>query len=299
MAEGKIIDTPWYAGGKARALKAAGIETVIRYYNFQNSRTFPQKRLTLAEAEELCAAGLQLGAVFQQRQNQIRDFSRAKGLRAGKQAFTIASDQVGQPVGSGIYFSVDFDANADEIKSAILPYFAGVKEGMEAEGGGEALFRIGAYGSGLVCRTLVQAGLIDLSWLSMSRGFRESREALAAGEYNLNQIPPAKTLLGLGVDYDEVNPAKPDFGGFVVDRDQSETATPASVPAASGTSYVVTARSGLRLRAGAGTGFDIVGTMAYGATVQVLGTKDDWAKIDREGDGAVDGFAYAEYLRPA
>lgn len=295
MVDGKIIDTPWYAGGKARALKDAGIDTVIRYYNFQNSRTFPRKRLTLAEAEELCGAGLQLGAVFQQRQNQIGDFSRAQGLRAGKQAFAIAADQVGQPEGSGIYFSVDFDASPAEITAAVQPYFEGVRESMEAEAGGQTRYRIGAYGSGLVCRALTAAGLTQLSWLSMSRGFRETRDAITVGDFDLNQNPPATDLLGLGVDYDEANPAKPDFGGFVVDVDQAVT-TPV---AGTGASYVVTARSGLRLRAGAGTEFDIVGSLGFGTTVEVLGTKDDWAKIDRQGDGAVDGFAYAEFLRPA
>jgi hypothetical protein len=295
MVDGKIIDTPWYVGGKAGALKAAGVGTVIRYYNFQNSSTFPRKRLTLAEAEELCGAGLQLAAVFQQRQNQIADFSRQKGLRAGKQAFRIAADQVGQPEGSGIYFSVDFDASQAEITAAIQPYFEGVREGMAAEGNGAVGLRVGAYGSGLVCRALVAAGLTELSWISMSRGFRETRDAIAAGDYNLNQIPPATTLLGLGVDYDETNPAKPDFGGFVVEMDQ----TAAAPGAATSANYVVTARSGLRLRAGAGTGFDIVDTLAFGTTVQVVGTKDDWAKVDREGDGAIDGFAYAAYLRPA
>lgn len=30
MADGKIIDTPWYAGGKAEALRRSGVGTVIR-----------------------------------------------------------------------------------------------------------------------------------------------------------------------------------------------------------------------------------------------------------------------------
>jgi len=39
--------------------------------------------------------------------------------------------------------------------------------------------------------------------------------------------------------------------------------------------------------------------MPFGTREQVLSVNNDWAKIDRDGDGAVDGFAYAEYLRPA
>ena len=298
MVDGKIIDTPWYAGAKAAQLKQAGIGTVIRYYNFQNSSALPQKRLTLAEAEELCAAGLQLGAVFQQRQNQLADFSKAKGMRAGRKVFQIATDEIGQPEGTGIYFSVDYDATETEIASAIQPYFEGVREGMAAEGDGEVRFRIGAYGSGLFNGILREAGLIELCWLSMSRGFTGTRAAIAAGDYDLNQIPPAISLLGLGIDYDEPNPSRPDFGAFTIEPHAAPEAMPVP-PGEAGAAYVVTARSGLRLRAGPGTEFDIAGTMPFGTRVQVLSVKNDWAKIDRDGDGAVDGFAYAEYLRPA
>jgi len=41
MVDGKIIDTLWFAGAKAAQLKQAGIGTVIRYYNFQNSSALP------------------------------------------------------------------------------------------------------------------------------------------------------------------------------------------------------------------------------------------------------------------
>jgi len=302
MADGKIIDTPWYAGGKAEALRRSGVGTVIRYYNFQNSSALPQKRLTLVEAEELCAAGLQLGAVFQQRQNQFGDFSKEKGARAGRKAFEIATDEIGQPEGTGIYFSVDYDATKTEIASAIQPYFEGVREGMAAEGGGEVRYKIGAYGSGLVCETLRSANMIDLSWLSMSRGFTDTRTAIAAGDYDLNQIPPATMLLGLGIDYNEANPDRSGFGGFVIDvdaRPETDNNGASHSPGEAGSPYVVTARSGLRLRAGPGTEFDIAGTMPLGTKVQVISVKNDWAKIDRDGDGAIDGFAYADYLRPA
>lgn len=296
MATSPIIDTPFKAADKAGALRSAGIETVIRYYNFRNSNTFPDKCLTASEAQALCAAGLRLAAVFQQRQNQTGDFSREDGLRAGRRAHLLAAVSVGQPAGSGIYFAVDFDASANEVDQHVRPYFEGVRQGMATENGGNPRYRIGAYGSGLVCRLLREANLTELTWLSMSRGFRETREVLEAGTWELNQLPPPTNLLGLGVDFDESNPARPDFGGFTVEEEEAHDDLAGIGPGAPGTARQVIARSGLRLRAGPGTNFDIIGLMPFGTRVFVRGIADGWAKIDRDGDGAIDGFAFASFL---
>jgi hypothetical protein len=50
----------------------------------------------------------------------------------------------------------------------------------------------------------------------MSRGFRGTREALQAGAFHLSQVPPEKVLCGLDVDFNEPNPARPDFGAFTL-----------------------------------------------------------------------------------
>ena len=311
MATSPIIDTPFNVADKAAALRDAGIKTVVRYYNFRNSSVFPDKCLTAPEAEALTAAGLTVAVTFQQRQNQVGDFSKESGLSTGRRAQQLASETVGQPAGTGIYVSVDFDASEVEIETNIKPFFQGVREGM-APGGGKPAYRLGAYGSGLVCDTLRDAGLIELAWVSMSRGFRGTEATLAAGNWHLKQLAPPTKLLGFGVDFDEANPAKSDFGEFQVQaedvhKDLAQAATPAVAPAAATSAMVaasaaaaktmhVTARSGLRLRAGPGTNFDTVSLMPFGTQVQVQGTTDGWAKIDREGDGAVDGFAFAEFL---
>src|SRR5205823_5923939 len=167
-----IIDTTSNTESSISCLLSHGVQTVIRYYNFSNSLTFPHKRMELAEAQALAAHGLQIGAVFQQRQNQVADFSESKGLASGRRAYRFAQDNIGQPAGSGIYFSVDFDASSSEIKNSIAPFFQGVKRAFDEESGGNPDYRIGAYGSGLTCATLTQEGLIELTWLAMSRGFR-------------------------------------------------------------------------------------------------------------------------------
>lgn len=63
--------------------------------------------------------------------------------------------------------------------------------------------------------------------------------------------------------------------------------------------YKVTAKDGLRLRAGAGTNKAIITTMPYGATVQCYGYYTDvsgvkWLYVVYKGQ---DGFASSEYLR--
>ncbi len=301
----KIIDTPYNTSSRLSCLGAADVHTIIRYYNFSNSRNLPDKRLTLAEAQAISAQGMQIAVVFQQRQNQLADFSRCKGLAAGRRAFRYAQDDINQPAHSAIYFAVDFDASSSELENNIAPYFAGVKQAFTEQCNDTAQYRIGAYGSGLVCETLLEQGLSDLTWLSMSTGYRGTREALAAGKYNLAQQPPSTQLCGIGVDYNNPNPQNPDFGAFTVeddalpdgfttinDSDASDTNNSGSEK-----QYKVIARSGLRLRGGPAINFDIISVMRSGQVVFVISINEGWASIDIEGDGQIDGFASAAFLQ--
>ena len=289
-----IIDTPFNTESKASCLVANGVKTVIRYYNFSNSSTFKSKRLELAEAQVLSAHGLKMAVTFQQRQNQVGDFSDAKGEAAGRRAYRYAQDHIGQPAGSGIYFSVDFDASKTELANHIEPYFNGVKRGFDAESGGNPEYRIGAYGSGLVCSVLTGKGLIELTWLAMSRGFRGTKDALNNGEYHLAQNAPEAHLCGLGVDFNDTNPAKPDFGEFSIDFD---TVVPSPIIAI-GYRYKVIARNGLNLRGGPGTQFNTLGSLRANQMVFVKSITNGWAAIDLEGDGLIDGFSSIDFLKP-
>ncbi|ADZ90961.1 Domain of unknown function DUF1906 [Marinomonas mediterranea MMB-1] len=287
-----IIDTPWNTSDKLAKLSSLGITTIIRYYNFSNSRTLPEKRLELAEAQHICANGMKLAVVFQQLQNKVSCFSFQKGVAAGKRAFSYARDDIGQPEGSAIYFAVDFDASHEEIEANIIPYFKGIKEGFDTVSGDEPQYKIGVYGSGLVSNSLTEKGLVEFIWLSMSRGFRGTKQAFAAGVYNLCQQAPAVSQFGLSFDYDVVNPEVSDFGSFTIEDDESQ----ALGAGKNESRYRVIARSGLRLREGPGTGFDIIGGMSRGQIVYVKEIKEGWASIDLEGDGHLDGFASAAFL---
>ncbi len=137
---------------------------------------------------------------------------------------------------------------------------------------------------------LLRAG-DELEWLAMSRGFQGTAAALAAGDFHLSQRAPAGTLAGIGVDFNDGNPLKPDFGAFTLAPEPDDAHT-----SATGDRFRVIARSGLRLREGPGTQFDIVGMLSAGQVVFVTSVADGWAKVDVEGDGQIDGFASAGFL---
>jgi hypothetical protein len=287
-----IIDTPFNTVSSLACLSSKGVSTVIRYYNFSNSRTFPEKALQLAEAQAIGAHGMQIAVVFQQRQNQVADFSELKGLAAGHRAYRYAQDNIGQPPGSAIYFSVDFDATSAEIQHNIFPYFGAIKRAFAEESAGPPDYFIGAYGSGSVCTTLTEKGLIEFIWLAMSRGFRGTREALDAGRFHLAQRAPADSLCGLDVDFNDPNPERPNFGAFTIEDDIAPHGPSTRI----GERFKVIARSGLRLREGPGTQFDVIAGLRPGQIVFVASITDGWARVDVEGDGHIDGFASAGFL---
>ena len=62
--------------------------------------------------------------------------------------------------------------------------------------------------------------------------------------------------------------------------------------------YVVTARSGLKLREGAGTTFDVLQVLPHATRVFVVKEKDGWAAVDLQGDGVLDGWMSLDFLSP-
>ena len=193
---------------KANCLRNQGFDFAIRYYNVSNTQKFPEKRLTRPEAKALVSAGFLLGVVFQQAGNAIGSFNRDIGIRHGKRAHDLAVNSIGQPAGSAIYFAVDFDASASQIDGAITKYFEGVRAAMAEANGGALRYQIGVYGSGLTCSKLLEKGLVSLTWLAQSTGFRGSREFAEQKRFNLIQFLP-KVKCTIDHDPNDTNPDKP------------------------------------------------------------------------------------------
>ncbi len=61
--------------------------------------------------------------------------------------------------------------------------------------------------------------------------------------------------------------------------------------------YRVNARNGLRLRGGPGLEFDTLKSLAMGQQLCLMQHQGDWAEVDLDGDGLVDGWVFATYLQ--
>ena len=164
-------------------LKRSGVKLVLRYLNPLGPS---EKEATESEARAIAAASLQLGLVSE----GWGDFahggvSAAAGQRDADHAL-VRAPLLGAPDGAGIYFAVDCDASEQQISKLVLPYFASIASVLRPR------FRVGVYGSGLVCSRVLSARLADLAWLSASMGWRESREFLVSGAWQLAQKLPAR-----------------------------------------------------------------------------------------------------------
>jgi hypothetical protein len=87
------------------------------------------------------------------------------------------------------------------------------------------------------------------------------------------------------------------IGLDIVDRDEDSSETP-SRPTEGMHKYRVTARRGLRIREGPGTGYDVVASLSSGQIVTVLATSGTWFQVDVEGNGLADGHCHNGYLVP-
>ncbi|MDO8448471.1 MAG: DUF1906 domain-containing protein [Rhodoferax sp.] len=205
MLEG--ISTNRLCDSSASCLVTAGKAFVIRYYSRTTQQ--PEKQLRPKEAAELARAGLLLAVVYQDRARLTGDFNLARGQLDGASAFSSAG-QIGQPAGSAIYFAVDVDFSATQIKKFVLPYFRGVRAALDAASGGVSHYKLGVYGSGMTCRLLKQAGLVEFTWLAEATGWAESRTYTA---WDIKQFVTSQDLCSIGNGWQRCT-AKPAFGQF-------------------------------------------------------------------------------------
>lgn len=197
-----IIDTADTTTAKLAQLKAAGVTAIIRYDDRFTSGAW--KQIGPAEARAIRDAGIMLGIVYEHgaqpsgEENGFADATYSVKMAAGR----------GQPAGSAVYFAVDYDATQSDIRNRIIPYFRGVQRGI-----GTSRLRVGVYGSGDVCKALRAQGLVDLTWITCSRGFSGSAAYIAAGLQDLWQTDCDKILFGLSVDYNSAR--NPNWGAFM------------------------------------------------------------------------------------
>lgn len=193
-------------------LKENNVHTVIRYYaSSERSKTFDAH-----EAKLLASEGFAILPVYQDRNRLEDDFSEAEGRTSARNALRFA-DRLRQPDGSTILFAVDADLSQTVIENNVSAYFRGVKEEMASQG---RSFRIGVYGSGLTCRTLMKKGLVQVPWLSMSRLFKGTKDFFESDDWMLRQIPLDKSHpSGFSFDRNLMRVDPSQIGAFTYDED--------------------------------------------------------------------------------
>jgi hypothetical protein len=180
-------------------LLSSGISFVGRYY----SRTthIEGKKLTASEAQLISNAGLQLVTVYEDGPTSYSYFSASRGADDAAGALAQAA-AIGQPAGSAIYFTVDYDAASSEIAGNITAYFEAIANAL-----GD--YHVGVYGSGSVCAAITDAGYATYAWLAQSTGWSGYSDFTA---WAIKQGAEG-SVCGLNSDTDT---AQGDFGAFTL-----------------------------------------------------------------------------------
>jgi hypothetical protein len=193
----KGIDTIQNIQAFFECLKNNGYEFICRYYS--RTTQMPEKVLHQPEAQAISNAGFSIVSVYEDDPVNAAYFSAGRGSEDAAGAQTQAT-AVGQPAGTPIYFTVDYDAQPGDLP-AILQYFTAVRQTINQ--GGNGPYPVGVYGSGLVCQSLLGAGLVEFTWLSQSGGFNGTADFKASNQWNLLQELPANAPQPCGdFDYD-------------------------------------------------------------------------------------------------
>lgn len=182
--------------------KAAGVSWIARYYSF-NTRG---KNLSTSEVGAILGAGLDIVSIWEAQGDRASAFSYESGEREATAALEQAQARL-QPLGTCIYFAVDFDATADQIRDRIIPYFRAVNAVLL---GG---YRVGAYGSGLVLSRLDAEGLVSYDWLAGAMGWQGSRVYANAALTEIEQELPSDPW-GFGFQIDRNTSRAGDFGSW-------------------------------------------------------------------------------------
>ncbi len=288
----QIIDVDSDVSDFASGLANAGVQTVIRYYNNNNTSSHPSKCLTQPELNTLHAAGLSVAVVFEQRggaAGDISDLTTETGTRDAKRALDLANG-LEQPEGSAIYFAVDFDFIKSSDLQQITDYFREARRVLSNK------YLVGVYGSGSVGKHLKTETppLVDHIWLSASTGFSGTEQALREGNFTLFQrdFDKPSPIGGFKFDGNILNSSFESFGQFVAGSVQP---TPRGVGAAA--LFKVISASSLNLRAGPGNDFPILKTVPANTIVTGIGRDGGWIKVDLEENGHADGFMFEHFLQ--
>jgi hypothetical protein len=187
-------------------MKAIGIKAIIRYYDHEDE-TLPGKTLRRRERDVIVMNGLKMGVVFQHKNDKFASFTVLRGRQDAERSLMLAAENA-QPRGSAIYFGVDGPWNTSYELAAIMAYFQEVHAKLAGSG-----YRVGVYGSGLVCNILLANGLAELCWLAAPTSWPDFSAWYQTKRWKLVQLPTSQCG-GRSVDFNLANDTAAEYGQF-------------------------------------------------------------------------------------
>jgi hypothetical protein len=183
----KGLDISLDTTGHAHELLDAGVEAVGFYTR--------DDRASAAMLDGLHLVGIKVFSIWEK--GKPTDSTYFTLAQAAHDATTAVAwvDQHGQPAGKPIFFAVDYDAQPGDLR-VIRNYFAQVQHIVK-----NAAYVVGVYGSGRVCKTLVDAGIAHYSFLAQSHGWAGYQDYRPHAD--IIQGPEAK-VIGLDCDWPNI-----------------------------------------------------------------------------------------------
>lgn len=183
-----------------------GVKTVGRYLSHST-----WKGLSLGEVANIKAAGLQIFSIYESNPTKASYFVTGKGKSDALDAMALAK-AVGQPEGTAIYFTVDFDCQGADFPK-ILAYFKEIKANLVG-------FKVGAYGSFTVLNYLHQNNVADYWFQTVAWSNHQVCSFL-----NIYQSQCDTKVAGVPVDIDQLMTS--DIGAWGQQQIKHEAVSPA------------------------------------------------------------------------
>ncbi|MFC5528460.1 glycoside hydrolase domain-containing protein [Cohnella yongneupensis] len=170
---------------KAKAVAGQGAKFVARYLVPEE---YKWKRLTLSEAQAIAAAGMQIVSAFETKANRPEGGALA-GTEDGSKAYKEAI-AIGQPVGTAIYFAVDYDTGPKDYDT-IEAYLRAAAMAIPG-------YEVGAYGEYEIIEEMAKRGAAKHFWQTYAWSAGKKSAHADIWQYKNNTV-----LAGHPVDFNE------------------------------------------------------------------------------------------------
>jgi hypothetical protein len=187
-------------------MKEIGVNTIIRYYDYEDE-TLPGKTLRKGERDLILMDGFKIVSIFQHHNNQLASFTALRGRQDAERSLVLAAEN-SQPQGSAVYFGVDGAWKTPYELANIVSYFKEVNTRLAGSG-----YRVGVYGSGLVCNTLLANALAELCWLAAPTTWPDYLDYYRTKQWRLVQLSTTRCG-GRSIDFNLANGIDADYGQF-------------------------------------------------------------------------------------